>query len=184
MLASEKNLVLAVRNILRTATGSGGAGYTNAQCDVEIGDMVPPIAGDLYVAVHPGGWTKGPRHNSSGGVFDFVYSVKVTVIRRITHVPKDKTRDVYLNNSVNLAAEIDKIISVIDFNYSVMNAANALIQTETSSTQGFHHPLVFDNVTSEPEICGSEIFSGTREDRAGMKRTITFGMARRTTSRS
>lgn len=181
MRAAEKSLLIAVRDQLRAVCQ-----YAGGQCNIEYDDQVAPATtGDLFVVVTTGGWVPGPRHGTCGGVDDFVYSVNVGVVRRIGHVPRDRrTDEVYLRNLSGLAAEVDKIVMAVDWKYQViMERANPLILAETSSNYGFIHPLVFKNVTQTPEIVGGEVF-GAEGKTAGLKRTVSFGAARRITVKS
>ena len=175
MLASEKNLLLAVRNRLRTV-----AQYANAICDIEFDEMAPAIIGDTYVIVMPGGWNAGPRHNTCGGVDDLVYSIRIAVVKRVTAVPRDRMRGIFYALSSSINAEFDKIHPVVDFNYTTMNAANTLITAETASVEGFIIPLRFSSMGPLRLVSG-EMFAGTTEDRAGLMRTAVYGGARRIT---
>jgi hypothetical protein len=179
MLAAEKNLLLAVRNRLRSQ-----GPYTLQECEIEFDEMAPATVGNTYLAVMPAGWTPGPRHKTCGGISDLLYSVEVVVIKRITHVPRDRSRDVYFRNLRALTEDIDKVFTIIDFQYDLMNAANTLINTETGSEEGFIEPLKFTSISPKPQLVPAEVFAGTNEDRAGLKRSIVFGGARRITYKS
>lgn len=182
MKAAEKNLLLAVRNRLRLATGSGGAGYAPEQCQVEALDEAPAVASDLYIIVGPMGWQPGPRHRSSGGVRDLIYSVGLFVAKRITDVPRDRRRDAFALRSGSLNDEIDKCFSVIDWKYEVITAANALILAEFGSSEGFIHPLVFEGMDAKPRTLPGEFFGASNEKAAGLGRLVRFGKARRITT--
>lgn len=177
MLAAENNLLLAVRNRLRDQ-----APYTDAQCEIEMDEQAPAVAGDLYVVVTTGGWQPGPRHATAKGVNDLVYSVDVTVVRKAGSTPRDRRRNIFFRNLSSLTAEIDKIYTAIDWSLTVMNAANTLITAETGSTEGFIHPLVFTGMDRKPRVVPGEFFGGAAgESVAGLARTISFGAARRMT---
>lgn len=176
MKAGEKNLLLAVRNRLRSVNS-----WTHAQCEIELDEAAPATTGDLYAIVMPGGWRPGPRHNTSGGVNDLVYSVDVAVAKRIANVPRDRMRDVFLNNLGNLSEELDLVYQAIDWKYEVNDAANALILAETESTEGFIEPLRFASIERRPRIVGGEIFAAKGGASAGMVRVISFTGARRIT---
>lgn len=182
MKASQKFLLTAVRNQLRLPAPTG-AGYRDTECNCEPDDQFPATAGDVYVAVMPGGFMPGPTHNSSGGVRDFIYGVNVVVVRRVANVPRDRQRDVFLNHLDSLDDDIDRIIANVDWSQTVRVAANALITAETGSTQGFIYPLRFAGQVSAPVPVGAEKFgaaSGKQE--AGMMVTIPFHSARRITT--
>jgi hypothetical protein len=177
MLAAEKNLLLAVRDALRVA-----GPYTEAQCDIEMDEQAPATAGDTYIVVTTGGWQPGPTHQKSGGVNDLIYAVDVGVVKRAGATPRDRRRNIFFRNLSSLDAELDKIFTAIDFEYDVMNAANALILAETGSTNGFIRPLVFTGMDRKPRVVPAEFFAGAPgENAAALMRTISFGGARRLT---
>jgi hypothetical protein len=180
---SEKSLLLAVRDALRTA-GSDAGRWTDDDCEVEPDDNLPAIAGDVYVAVIPGGWRPGPRHNTQSGVYDLVYSVDVCVARRIAHVPRDRRRDVFLHNVGAIDELLDLVTATVDWSYTLMAAANALILSETGTAEGFVEPLRFAGVDRRPRLASPEQFAAVANKQpAGMLRTISFGGARRTSHR-
>lgn len=179
MLAAEKNLLLAVRNALRNA-----GPYTEAQCEIEFDEQGPAIAGETYVVVTTGGWQPGPRHQTSGGISDLIYSVNVGVVKKAGDTPRDRRRNIFFRNLSSLTAEIDKVFTAIDFSYTVMNAANALIFAETASVHGFIRPLTMQSMDRQPRVVPGEFFAGTPgEQVAGLMRTITFGGCRRLTEK-
>lgn len=179
MRTAEKNLLLAVRDRLRTTCQ-----YQPEVCQIEFDEMAPATTGNLYVAVMPGGWRPGRAHNTSGGVHDLVYGVDVAVMRRIAHVPRDRLRDVFIGHLGGLDEELDKVHLAVDFSYDVNNAANALINLETGSTQGFIEPLKFVSVDRRPRLAPESVFAATRgEQPIGMMRVISFFGARRITYR-
>lgn len=180
MKAAEKCLLLAIRNQLRAAPAS----FANSECEVEFDEMSPGTVSGTYLAVMPGGWVAGPRHKSSGLVNDLVYGADILVVKRIAHVPRDRRRDVFLKNLDSLDAEIDKVYAAIDFNYSLLAAANLLIKNETTSTEGFTEPLKFVGVDRRPRLAPAELFAAKPgEQAAGLIRVVSFHGARRITSR-
>lgn len=185
MRAAEKNLLIAVRDRLRSVND-----WTDEQCQVEHDEVAPAVAGNLYVVVMTGGWTPGPRHRTSGGVSDLIYSVDVSVAKRVANVPKDRLRNVFLHNLDSLDEELDKVYRVVDWggepdedgDYPLMRLANALILEETGSEQGFVEPLKFSSIERRPRIVGGELFSAkSGQPQVGMVRTMSFTGARRIT---
>lgn len=185
-MMEEKCLLLAVRNRLRSVCE-----YSDQECDVEFDEQVPAIAGERYIIVTTEGITRGPHQDKSGTVRDLLFAVGVTVIKRTRNVPRDRTRDVFVNNLGSLDAEIEAITTAIDWKYDVINAASQLLVTEGLLTQeqlddhpglGFHHPLVFSGVDAKPRMVSPEVFAGhtVSNQAAGMARTVHFGAARRT----
>ena len=173
---SETALLLAVRDKLREA------GYRPDQCDIEISvDVIPPSVGDLYLMVIPGGYHATDTHNTSGGVVDEVYEVDVAIIMRETSSPRDRSRKMLIDMLGSFNAEIKKIKGAIDFQYEVLNAANAIIALEDDSGgQGFEVPLRFVSVDPRPTPVPGEWFAGNKQEpRAGLMRVVHFGGAQR-----
>jgi len=176
---SEEALLMSVRDHIREL-----AGYGPDECDVQMDEFVPNGIGDSYVAVLPGDLNAGPRHDSSGGVIDEIYSVRVLVIQRAAAIPADRLGNHWLTNVGGIAERCRRIRQVIDFNYSVTTMAKTFI---TGSTEGFNHPLVWRS-TGRTEPADSEIFNTAKynvktHQAGGVKRMIEFGGCRRTTTR-
>lgn len=186
MRAAEKNLLLATRNRLRlpiiaAAPSTGGAGFSEEECEVEYDEMTPATAGKLYCAVMPGGWKPGPRHNTSGGVNDLLYGVDILIAVRIGNVPRDRLRNVFINNLGALDEELDKIFPVVDFNEKLRVDANTLITIENGSTEGFSENLRFVGTDQKPRLAPAEMFGSANNPSAGLMRVLHFHGARRIT---
>ncbi|MEX2176194.1 MAG: hypothetical protein WD872_17665 [Pirellulaceae bacterium] len=186
MRVAEKALLLATRNRLRLAVNvafpsTGGAGFAPEECNCEFDEIAPVTAGQRYVAVMPGGWRPGHRHNTSGGVNDLLYGVDVLVVVRAAHVPRDRTRDVFVGNLGALDEELDKIFPVIDFNEHLRNDANAIIAGESGSAEGFIENLRFVGTDPRPRLAPAELFAGRSGEVSGLMRVLHFHGARRIT---
>ena len=178
MKAAEKSLALAVRNRIRSVCS-----YADELCQVEIDEMAPATAGNKFVAVVPAGWSIGSVHNTSSGVNDLVYSIDVCVMIRISNTARDRRYNPYLANSTALATECDNIYNAIDWNYTLMAAANTLISTEfPAETQGFIEPLRFAGA-GRPRIISGEEFGDVNNKASGLVRVLSFGGARRITGK-
>lgn len=191
MKFAETALMIGARTVLRMPLNERGGGFDPKQCEIEADEMAPATVGDLYVVVMPGGYRPGPRHNTSGGVWDLIYGIDVLVIKRVSHVPRDRTRNVmigsgYLGNLDSLNEEVDRVINALDFDltYLVNRTANGLIEKETGSTQGFVEPLKFTGVDKRPKPATPELFGGTGQGKAGLVRGVYFHGARRITTRT
>ena len=171
-----KCLLLAVRDRLRVRLF---AGQENA-CQIEIDETAHPITGDSFVAVMPGGFQPGPAHSTSGGVADLIFDIRLLIVKRVTAVPKDRTRDAAFLQAESLGDVIGDVFQEIDWKYEVTNAANDKISELSGvSYDFFNHPLVYAGMDSQPEAVHEVMFGGRGDnDRAGLKRTIRFGMAR------
>ncbi len=81
MLVAEACLLQAVRDKLITDLE-----LKVEQCEIELDNQVPAITHQDYYAVTAGGIRAGPRHKSSGGVYDVLIAARVTMYRRVAHV--------------------------------------------------------------------------------------------------
>ncbi len=182
MKASRKALMLAVRNCLRLPQPTGG-GYSDTECDCEPDDDFPPTSGQVYIAVMSGGFAPGPRHNTSGGVRDFVFGINVAVVRRIGNVPKDRKTELFIDNVDSIENDVDRIISILDWKEEVRQAANVIIASETGSSEGFITPLRLSGEVGPPQPVGAEKFGAVRgAEPAGMMVVIPLHGARRITT--
>jgi hypothetical protein len=76
---------------------------------------------------------------------------------------------------------MNNVMAQVDFQYDLINDANALILTEEASSQGFYEPLRFAGAGPIREA-PAEIFGGaSSEPVAAVIRELRFGGARRTT---
>jgi hypothetical protein len=114
-------------------------------------------------------------------VNDSVYSIDVTVIKRVRNVPRDRRRDVFLNNVGALDKEIQLVHAALDWQYTVLYAANMLLAADADapSMVGFCEPLRMTSVQRRPRLVNPDMFGAGQTQAAGMARTITFGGARR-----
>lgn len=174
---SEVALLTAVRDRLRSQKS-----YADNECDVELDEAFPQTVGRFYVAVMSGGVTPGPTHNSSGGVRDKLYGVDVLVVIRATVNPRDRRRDLLLNNTLGLDEKLQEVDDEIDFSYSVLSAADALL-TE-NQTFGFVEPLKFAGFQGRPRPAPAEMFGArSGETVAGLMRVAQYRGARRIITR-
>ena len=179
MRGSEKHLLLAVRNMIRSKCS-----YSDKECAIELDEMAPATVGQIYIAVTPGGCRTGQRHMTSGGVHDLVWNVNAFVIKRIRNVPRDRLRDTFLENIGSLDEDIDKIIEAVDWQYDVINTATDSLADE-GLEPGFIEPLKFIGLDDKPRLANPDLFAGATQNAGsvpcGMVRAIRFGGARRIT---
>ena len=178
MKKSERALLKAVRNSIRN-----NLGYNPTQCTIEPDENIPAIADDIHIAVIPGAQGRGRRHGTSGTVNDITYGCNVVVFMRATHIARDRLREAYLENLSQLNDRIDQIYDLIDYNYTLLTAANAIIVAETGSTEGFVEPLKFAS-QSQPKPTSPETFAAKGSISAGLQRSIAFDSARRLTTKA
>ncbi len=180
---AEKALLAAVRDRLCRPVAAGGGGYALEECNVEVDEGFPATVGDVYIAVMPGGWSYGPRHQTSGGVRDLIYGVNVAVVRRVGNVPRDRKRDTALLNLGSMNDDVDRVIEAIDWKEEVRLAANVIILEQAGSSEGFIHSLVASGQVGPPRPCPPEMFGAAGGKLpAGMMRVVPFHGARRITT--
>ena len=182
MRTTQRALLLAVRERLLLPEADGGAGLLENQCDVELDDQVPAVTGDVYCPIVFNGAARGPAHLSSGGVHDWLLSVKIVVMMRAKNVPRDRKRSVFTDRSDSLASLVDRVYQAVDFRYELTQRADEIILQETGSIEGFNHPLVWRD-TTPPMSVPAGVFTASGGD-AGLRQILTFTDARRTTTRS
>ena len=161
------------------------AAATQTMVRIEPDDRAPSDAAITFIAVCPGGTMPGPRHNTAGGIYDLVYAVDVVVFRRITNVPADRHVDPFLYHSDALNATVEQVIAALDYSMAWLDRVNELLEDEAAGEQGFLEALKFTSIDPKPRVVtGADYGADQREPRAGMKRRITFGDARRIHTRS
>lgn len=156
MIAAENALLKSVRAILRETLR-----MTDTNCEIEPDDNIPAIAGDEYVAIVPGGMVPGPRHNSSGGIWDTLFSFRVVVYHRMAHIPRDRRRNVFLDRSTGLNARLNEAMAVLDFSNALIAEATAELNRNTPTGQ-FVEPARFASVDAQPRLITFETYDAER----------------------
>jgi hypothetical protein len=177
-LSAWSALLNAVRDRLRTDTGSGGLGYTAANCARTPDGRPAPRAGKVFVAVHKGGRTQDAIES-----LEEEYAVLVTVTVRVDG-PWDRIGSLQLEKATEgLDDRIDAIrADLTRHQYAVMNAANtslnAVETVEDGTRNGFVEPLWFLGESTD-QLVGSDWFHGAPADKdVGVAATLRFGKAR------
>ena len=179
MIQAETALLTAVRDAIRVATG-----LRNDQVRIEIDEQAPAVAGNVFVAVMPDGIRPGETHSTNQGASDAVYSVAVMVAVRETK-PRDRKRDHSFGLTAQLEVYLQEILSAVDFEYDVTNAANDILEDTYGESDGFVYPLTFAGIDNRPRERGGELFAASREaTEAAIVRVIRFGSARRIATRT
>lgn len=161
-------LLLAVRDSLKTSLS-----YTEAQCEVGWDGRPHPKAGQVFVAVHPG----GIREEYVEGRAD-VYNLTVTLSMRIGQLPVDRVgKSLVVLATTGLYDRAHAIAACLHRNTTVMSDANTTIG---GSANGFCEALRFLSM-SIPQQQGPEWWWA--EDDAnppvGLSIAIEFGECRR-----
>lgn len=172
---SQRALCLAVRDRIRTALS-----LDSTTCKFTPDGMPPPIAGELYVAVHPGPW----RGIDIEGLAEVV-GVSITVTRRIGEAPYDRQgEEVWAKATEGMEETLRAILAAIHLDnasWATMAAANAYI---SGTVNKFVEPLRFVD-GGRPEPKGPEWFSADdyegrgRFANAGLAQTMRFDGAKR-----
>lgn len=142
MLIAEAALLQAVRNKL-----IADLSLDEGQCDVELDDQVPAIVPNSYFAVTAGGVRMGPRHQSSGGVFDVLIDVRVTLFRRVPEIARDRRRNVFIDLLTGIALQLERVARSLDYSYPLLDSAKAIVDTILGGTD--IPPAVASNATGE-----------------------------------
>lgn len=168
----ESALLTAVTEALITTLS-----YTETQCNIEFDEIPPASVGDFYVAVMPGGSRPGPRNNTSGGILDEYIDIDIAVIQRAPKLPRDRSRQLLITALSGINARHRQILAAFgQFNYTVMNAATALLD----NAEGFVEPLYWAGNESKARIVSGEYFKGQSEEEfAGLVRVAHYRGARR-----
>ncbi len=179
MIDAETTLLEAVRDAVQAALS-----LQDRQCDVELDDIVPAIAGDLHVVIVPNGFGPGPRHMTSGTVIDQVVGCRVVVFQRMADVPRDRRRNVFLERTKGLNRLLNQVHAAIDFSYPVLDAANTSLGSAITEGEGFREPLKFAGVDPRPQTVMHDPYEAASNPRRGadpvlaIKRGINFSGAR------
>lgn len=183
MIEIETVLIEAVRDYLREKLQ-----LEDKACEIELDDIAPATTATNYYAISPFGFQNGPTYDSSGTVWDYYLGVRIASMTRLTNVPRDRVRSVYLDRLKGVNARLTPIVQMTDFVYPILDRVNAEIDDELDDTKlggCIIEPLRFVSIDPKPILIGYEPydakppsgFSGTNENLA-IVRGINFGGAR------
>lgn len=169
-------LKAAVLAQLRTATNNGGCGYDQKYCDLGPPDgQPPPSSGPFWASVHD-----GPESQESECSSEETFGVRITVSIRVDG-PWDRIGQAQIDKLLRGLNDRCDVIraSMINGQYTVMNAANALINAiQGGPWDGFCEPLFFEGA-NPAELTSGDWFHGTVDQFAAVRKTLRFGRARR-----
>lgn len=179
MLIAETCLLLAIRDRLRM-----GLSLDEKSCDIELDDQVPTLAREKYFAIVSEGTTPGPRHTSSGGVWDLKFAVKVTFYQGAAEYPRDRRRNIFTQRLEGINAELTKVIRAIYYDYhNVVTVAKEYL-TNTQAEYG-EFPEPFRTFTPDPRVrtVFKDSYNAAGEQNTGdptvaLARGVTFSGAR------
>lgn len=157
MLVAETCLLLAMRSHLGTKLEEWRSNVNKSlttkvpgpiTVNIELDSQIPAIASDTYVAIVPSGAEPGPRHRSSGGVWDMVYKVRVDVYQRMAEVARDRNRDIFIDRLGALNGVLDAVIRYVNMNYELTNTTAAALILDTPAAGG-NYPEAFRTFTPD-----------------------------------
>lgn len=166
-------LAQAVRDTLQTAFS-----LTASSCEVSFDGQPKPSAGELYLAVHPGAWTKAEGDYD----LDEEYTIGVTVTIRMGFAPKDRWGiEVWAASTDGLDKRVRQVIVAVHHNQAIRQLASTrLFQGE----KYFVTPLQLLRV-DPPKLQNWSWFSASPPERegqiaeSGVSQTVWFGKCRR-----
>lgn len=149
--------------------------------DIELDDIAPAIAGDLYFAVSPAQAQAGRHSQNADQAHHNLFGVRVAVLKRIGNVPRDRRRHVFLDRLRGINAELSRVNRAIRFDYHTLNLAN-LDLARNNISGSFIRPLVPTSVDGKPRLVTGDIYdsrpTGSHGDLiVAMVRGITFSGA-------
>lgn len=110
-----------VADVIRT-----NLGVDAAICDVGEDGHPDPDSGEIYYSVHMTNWGPGEERVEMG--LHEMYSLSVTITKRIRHIPTAKVpRSVWLQEIKGLNPRVRQVMGWLHMNYAVLGAINALI---------------------------------------------------------
>jgi hypothetical protein len=172
-------LLLATVDYLRSPSGLG---LSSDQCDEQPDGQPPPVAGQVYYAVHEGEWT-----NNDDLALDEHFGLEITITLRSGVVPRDRTAIGILRDlrrrAAALRAKVHMAYGILDlaggsYGGGVWTGGRGYSLAATDN--GFVEPLVFLNA-GRPSPRGPDWFGaeGAADPPTGVSRTLAFGRARR-----
>lgn len=162
-------LILAVVDFLRS---KDGLSLSASECDEQPDGQPPPNAGQVYYAVHEGGW----RNNQDEHI-DEMCAVNVTITLRAGFAPQDRTGLALLRDIRNRRASLR---AKIHNSYKILELANDKLTANYGANNGFIEPLRFRDA-GKPEPKGPEWFFAEHKatPTTGYAVTLRFENARR-----
>lgn len=172
---SQRALTLATKDYLQFWFG-----YTDAECDTSPDGQPPPMSGELFVAVHGGGFRNGADDSRQ----DY-HTVMITITRRVPQAPFDRSYSSIIDDvDQGLEVTANQIIAKMHTGtgaYEVMNQANKYLVSWAGGRDvyGFEEPLRFRGCTEPQKKSGSWVHGDAGEPHAARTLTLTFSDALR-----
>lgn len=149
--------------------------------DIEIDDLAPSMAGNVYYAISPNAGSPGRYDGTSWETFHYEFGVRVVVLEKMGTYPRDRQRSAFISRLRSINQRLKGVSRMLRFDYAVISMANANLNTEGIAGK-FHKPLVPQSVDTKPRLLTSPIVGARTAGTGGntdiiMSRGINFGRA-------
>ena len=166
--------LLATRQYLQEELQLGPSG-----CDVRPDGSPPPIADDVFIAIHGGSKNPGPSNDQDLGM-DILVGIQITVTMRTAFYNDTDTYEPYVVGANSLEPLVERISLLMHKKYALMGKANVLLG---DTTYPYIEPLRWLGGDAEPRKVDNSWFNPQSEDEqggyVGMVMQANFGGARR-----
>lgn len=170
---SYASLLFATKQFLIDTLTYDNKHFDETMCDVTVDGRPPSNCGEVFVAVHAGGF-----RGNNPEILDAFHSLNITLTFRCADTPFDRLgMNVIVQQSLGMGELCQKIVEIVGFNYEILRIANDRIPTDVNR---WVEPLRFSSATP-PRLVGGEWFHANdpnaREE--ALVQSISFGEARR-----
>jgi hypothetical protein len=145
---SHSSLLYGVATFIRQKYTYNNLPINETVCDVMPDGRPPPVFGELFISVHPG----GSRGNSQEVLWS-IHAINVTVTLRTGKSTNDRvgTHDM-IKKSLGILEITTKLTKMIHMNYQILQIANSYIDDPANK---WAEPLRF-NTSPSPRMVGKE----------------------------
>ncbi len=154
------------------------------QIDIELDDEAPAMAGKLYFTVCPHGFRLGKKNSTATGIVHASYGIRVAVLQRITHQPRDRRREIFAGRLNSLNQQLSRVFEAMHWSSSLICKANKRLRKDCPGLTGdFTRQMVAVSADSKPKLqtgkktYDSKSLNNPGHDFAAMVRGINFGEA-------
>ncbi len=149
------------------------------ECDIEIDDQCPAVAGDKYIAVSADGLSIGDM--KSPEAFDATFGFRIAAYQRVSAIPRDRRRSIYSNLLLDINSRLDAIARLFHFNADFTCAVNVTLAA--GGTEGkFTTPMKLVRIDPKPRTVSVVDYAakstGQGDPEIAIVRGMSFGQAR------